>query len=1093
MKNVSNEFKRIIKAGGPFYAYAKVVLAGGEQLTMDSENDFSIDGNGYSESGGSGFPLGVAMSKQITILLDNSDDRYSDYDFYGAEITLYTEVDIPGGTVERIPEGIFTVVDSVAPGDVLEITACDNMYKLDAEYTSKLAYPATLQQIWNELCSTYDLSSGSPAFENNDFQVQTKPEGLTGRQMAGYIAQLAIGNAIVDKNGRLIIKSYDFTGFDDLESINQGEIETSAGYPVLSEFTQNPDIGTDDVTITGVTATVEAEGEEEEKTIIYGTDSYALAIDNPLIAGREETAIALIGDRLIGMTIRPFSGEFFPNPTIEFADLAYLVDRKDKVYKTIITDHSFDYLGSSNLSNGLESPERNRSSYPNNTTEIYRKTQAAINKSKTEWQKAVDNLGKELESASGLYPTVQQQPDGSSIYYFHDKKTLKESKVVFKITSQAMGISTDGGKTYPVGLTVDGEAIIKILQTIGINADWINTGAITVKDEDDNIIFSVDMNTNQVIISGDSVRIGGESVADMVTEANQNASEALKKAQEAQSLSISLTNEYQGIPTDSNGNYTVFPECKTTAMVLFGSVDISDSARWATEKSAGVEGTWSAATRTYTVTGLSTDSGWVDITATYLTLSVTKRISISKQKQGQQGLPGLQGEDGKDGIPGTDGKDGVDGKTSYFHIKYSSVSNPTSSSQMTETPSTYIGTYVDFTQADSTDPKKYTWARFEGLQGKDGTDGIPGKNGENGQTSYLHIKYSNDGGNTFTSNNGETPGDYIGQYTDFEKSDSTRVSDYTWSKTKGDDGRTYFIEPSVTIIKRSKDNSIDPSYIEFRAYYRDGTSATKTPYAGRFKIEETVDGNSWTTVYTSASNETYTRHELYSALATMNEEVLTTASGRALAFPRDLTQIRCTVYESGGTTNPLDIQSVAIVTDVDNLTHEEIFDLLTNNGEVKGIYKEGNQLYISFTYAKGGTLKLGGANNGNGVLNILDNSGKIIGNWDKDGIQLTSGNIEGVKITSSNGKYSIKIDNGNITFSYNEKILAVVNCTNADTFFIDSVENLNIRCKEFRVTKYSEGSGYSDGTGWTGLIQGINTNNGVKTLNFINGILCGVI
>lgn len=150
--------------------------------------------------------------------------------------------------------------------------------------------------------------------------------------------------------------------------------------------------------------------------------------------------------------------------------------------------------------------------------------------------------------------------------------------------------------------------------------------------------------------------------------------------------------------------------------------------------------------------------------------------------KGDQGLQGIQGEKGEQGIPGTPG---TNGKTTYFHIKYSSVSNPTSSSQMTETPSTYIGTYVDYTEADSTDPSKYTWSRFKGLQGEKGDQGIPGTNGSNGQTTYLHIKYSNDGGKTFTSNNGEDVGIYIGTYTDFNINDSSSVSLYTWNKVKG--------------------------------------------------------------------------------------------------------------------------------------------------------------------------------------------------------------------------------------------------------------------------------------------------------------------
>ena len=156
--------------------------------------------------------------------------------------------------------------------------------------------------------------------------------------------------------------------------------------------------------------------------------------------------------------------------------------------------------------------------------------------------------------------------------------------------------------------------------------------------------------------------------------------------------------------------------------------------------------------------------------------------------QGPQGTQGLQGIQGPQGERGIAGKDGQNGATTYFHIKYSAVSNPTSASQMTEVPNTYIGTYVDFTEADSNDPGKYTWYRLQGLQGKEGKQGIPGENGSDGKTTYLHIKYSNDAGKTFTANSGETPGDYIGTCTDFNQDDPTSVEAYTWVKIKGEQG-----------------------------------------------------------------------------------------------------------------------------------------------------------------------------------------------------------------------------------------------------------------------------------------------------------------
>ena len=161
-----------------------------------------------------------------------------------------------------------------------------------------------------------------------------------------------------------------------------------------------------------------------------------------------------------------------------------------------------------------------------------------------------------------------------------------------------------------------------------------------------------------------------------------------------------------------------------------------------------------------------------------------------KGDTGPQGPQGLQGPQGPQGIQGPAGENG---QTTYFHIKYSSVSTPQSPDQMTETPSAYIGTYVDYNEEDSNDPNDYTWSRFQGEQG---TQGIPGQNGTDGKTSYLHIKYSNDGGITFTDNDGEDVGDYLGVYIDFTAQDSSDVDSYTWARIKGETGAQGIPGPS---------------------------------------------------------------------------------------------------------------------------------------------------------------------------------------------------------------------------------------------------------------------------------------------------------
>ena len=161
-----------------------------------------------------------------------------------------------------------------------------------------------------------------------------------------------------------------------------------------------------------------------------------------------------------------------------------------------------------------------------------------------------------------------------------------------------------------------------------------------------------------------------------------------------------------------------------------------------------------------------------------------------KGEKGDPGEKGDQGEQGLQGVPGKDGAPGKDGKTSYFHIKYSAVEKPTEASQMTETPSTYIGTYVDFTATDSNDPNAYTWSRFEGIQGEKGDQGIPGTNGTDGKTYYLHIAYatSADGSQGFSTTDAAGKS-YIGTCTDTTQADPTDHARNAWSRTKGDTGR----------------------------------------------------------------------------------------------------------------------------------------------------------------------------------------------------------------------------------------------------------------------------------------------------------------
>lgn len=525
MKNVSYAFKQKLHAGGLVWCSAKITLADGTKLEFNANDDFMISGNDVSEAAGTnGFPLGIAVAKSVTICIDNSDERYSTYDFYMARITLYTNMDMDDGTIENIREGTFTVTDSVTPGETLEITAVNDMYKADVIYTPKITTPTTLDILLQDVCRQCGILLGSATFNNANYVVKELPENATCRSVIGYVAQIAGGNAVCDNNNRLIIKTYSMAAFEasgTIDARNYGE--TVDDTVDAGDFTENitdvEDAGafgenegyvnlfnwktltvaTDDVVITGVTVTITKEDNEDE-TYLSGVEGYTISIDNPLIVGNEKDAADKIAKVIVGLVIRPFEGEHTAFPLAEFMDPCVVWDKKDNMYQSFVTDVNFTYAGSTSFKNTTEPPLHNQSSYYSNATEAYRRARQEAAKQKSAWEKAMEDLSNRLENASGLFTTIQKQEDGSSIFYMHDKKTLAESMIIWKQTAEAWGVSTDGGKTWNAGMTVDGDAITRILNTIGVNADWIRTGKIYSKDYEEGVSGMVyDLDKNRII------------------------------------------------------------------------------------------------------------------------------------------------------------------------------------------------------------------------------------------------------------------------------------------------------------------------------------------------------------------------------------------------------------------------------------------------------------------------------------------------------------------------------------------------------------------------------------------------------------------
>lgn len=1098
MINVSNTFKEKLQDGEQVIEIVEITFADGTTKTL--ENEIMIGNNDFSDCAeSSSFPVGATVCKTMRLELDNTEDQWKDYNFYQAKVHAYLKLqtsvaesasesirmddfyepilDTDGNSIvlsraasedryETIDKGVYTITTPEQYGEILSFTAMDDMYKTNAKYYSALTLPQPIMALVRDACESLNIPMGFSSMAHGNVIVIALPDNMTFRQLIGWAAMLETANARIDNRGYLQFIKWNF-----------GAVENGSLVPLkLEDYVNSPTLSSDDIVITGIRV------KNKESESLFGTAGYVLELENNLLSDSDlGTVAAWIGGNLVGAKFRNLQGDLLYNPLLEFGDMARSFDRNGNGYLTPITDVSSPLNGITTVKTQADDPIRNSSTYMSEATKALVEARQLVKDERTEREKAVEKLANTLKESGGLYMTEDPQDDGSVIYYMHNKPTLEESDIVWKLTAEAIGISTDGGKTYPYGFTVTGEMITRLLYAEGINASYINAGALIVRDTNGKIIFSADIDNNQIVIDGASVRIGAspldgllnsmqgqidgnintwtgtpaptlsnypanewltdtemsKHVGDLyydgdshayrfrndgkgyywerlkdtdVTKALQDSEDALtaaKQAQEAAALAknmtLQLSNEYQGISVDSDGNYGTFPSnVSTQAVVMYGIQNITSDCKFTIIKSDSVTGSWNNATKAYTVTALSADDGWVDIKATYISvLSVVKRFSLAKiyaGKNGTNGVDGLQGPKGDQGIPGPQGEQGIqgpqgprgeqgipgtpgaDGKMPYLHIKYAPVENPTSE-QMTETPDIYIGTYTDYLQDNSTDPAAYTWAKFRG------DDGRPGKNG------YAWIKYASMPNGEDMSDNpdtvpwidtdGNTICDTVGNPIYLEPeyvayigiannketpTESDDPADYTWTRYKGErgdkgeqgvPGRTYFIELSSNILKRGQNNKVVPSTITAKAYYRDGDSATRTAYSGRWYVQTSTDGSTFTNVLVSTVNEPSKSYTVSS-------------------LDRSIVSVRFILYAADGTTNQLDMQSVPVVIDVDALTHEEIFDLLTNNGSIKGIYKEGNQLYISFTYAKGGTLKLGGPNNGYGTFEVYDASENVI-------------------------------------------------------------------------------------------------------------------
>lgn len=670
MINISNAFREKLEAGEPVRMMVDITFPDGTKKTIDE--DIMNGDNGFSDCAeSSSFPVGAVVCKTLTLSINNDQEQWKNYNFYNAKVHAYLKVN---GLEEKIDKGTYTITEPEQYSDIITLTALDDMYKANKTYTSGLKLPQSLINLVRDACETLKIGMNL-TMEHGDIIIRSIPDSMTFRQLFGYAAMVESANARIDYSGNLRFLKWDFgkmesdnaatvdaDGFihfgDANPSIDTDSFVSLPGWTINAEgflaltsgpgsdvqrlmaYANPPTLSSDDIVITGVRL---KNGETDNNTdtnysSMYGEEGYVLELENELIDSDQlETVASIIGEQLVGVRFRNLEGDLVYEPTVEFSDMVYTYDRLGNKYVTPLTDVSGNVGGLTTVKTQADDPIRGSSNYYSESTKAIVAARKMVKKETSAREEAMQKLNDRISNASGMYSTDVQQADGSVIRYLHDKKTLGESLNVIKITSDAIGFSTDGGKTFPYGVTVDGETITRLLYAEGINADYINAGTLIVRDKSGNAIFEADMDTGSVTLDGSCVTIGGKPLDEKIEDVENAA--AL-----ARNMTMQLNNDYQGIPVDSDGNYTEFPECTTTATVMYGTQDITDNCTYTITTSQNIQGSWDKESKTYTVAGLTANSGWVDIRAVYLNnLAVTKRFSIAKQYAGAQGEPGTPG------------------------------------------------------------------------------------------------------------------------------------------------------------------------------------------------------------------------------------------------------------------------------------------------------------------------------------------------------------------------------------------------------------------------------------------------------------------
>ena len=1114
MINTSNAYKEAIKKNRILHHKAEISFVDGTVLTAEDTDMFvfQIEDN---TSNTNTFDLGSAIAKQLTLKLDNLNGVYDTHDFNEAEIKVKAGLEINGVT-EWLDKGKYISEPGEDSGATITVKAFDNMLRFDKQYSvSKLKYPATLGEIVRDACSCCNvtLAADSASFENDSYVVSSRPDdSVTFRQVLQWVGQISCLYAKINTTGQLNFRRYDLDTLeatwirhreDSDETICQGnttKIDVDDSDIVqISDLMSGSTINTDDVVVTGIRISEES----SETAVEYqsGTDGYVLQISgNKLIQdGKGETVATYLGNKLIGLKFRPVSIKCQGDPAREAGDLGLITDRKGKCYKTILTGVTYAAFTAQTLISGAESPVRMSSTRYSVSTQIYREFRQMLSKQKSEWEKALEDLEDAMTEPAGLYPVTEMLEDGSRILYLCNKPTKEESDVVIEFNAKGWAMSTNGGTTWNSGALVDGTVIAKILNTIGINADWVNAGAYKVVDKDGNVTFLADTETGKVEIVAESFSLRGKTIEE-ISEQQVNDFVDAVYTPAISNLQAQIDGQietwfYDHIPTTDNlpaSEWTTENEKEKHLGDLFYVVDNEDHGgeayRWA--KING-EYTWDYVEDTAVMEALAKAAHAQD------TADNKRRVFVTTPTPPY---------DIGDLWVGDDSSELMRCKRARTSGNYV-AEDWIKAVKYTDDSGLYEFVQNDYSNTiqkiyDSVDQKAETWYQStdpslewtekaeEAIQDINGEDildtagnpiiGIWAKEkvtheGDLWKNSTTNIEYIYQDGEwvempipdeVFDIIDGKAqifvtqpePPYAVGDlWFDSETADimtciqnrsSGQYNAQDWEKRNKYTDNSYAEEVAgdlsdfAEVVAGDIDNLQTQVDGKIETWYFDYQPTMSNIPASDWTTEEQRQKHAGDLFYWESKGFAYRfmkdgawkwqpiQDSDISEALNAAAEAKDTADGKRRVFvstpvpPYDVGDLwaqgesgdimRCKTARQSGAYVSSDWEKASKYTDDSAVADLDlaldqwgIFNRLTNNGETEGVYLENGQLYISFSIARGGTLKLGGIKNENGLFEIYDNDGKLVGRIDNAGAQFWKGSewlrIEESLLTGGHG------------------------------------------------------------------------------------------